>query len=73
MAEERDLEMCMYVQLSEVQKPCDLDLDPRSGQGHICMQNACSSTSLPNHVTVASRITEIWPFQFREISTLDEV
>jgi len=28
---------------------------------------------LPNHLTVASRSTEIWLFEFREISTLREV
>jgi len=33
-----------------------------------------STTSMPNHVTVASRSTEIpvWPFECREISTLCE-
>jgi len=45
------------------------DLDLGWGKSHINIQ----STSLPNHVTVASGSTEIWPFEFREISTLDEV
>jgi len=28
---------------------------------------------MPNRVTVASRTTEIWPFEFREISSFGEV
>jgi len=36
-------------------------------------QCTCRTTSMPNHVTVASRSTEIWPFEFREISTVREV
>ena len=28
---------------------------------------------MPNHVTVASRSTEIWPFEFLEISTFSVV
>ena len=28
---------------------------------------------MPNHLTVASRTTEIWPFEFREISTFRKV
>jgi len=28
---------------------------------------------MPNHLSVASRTTEIWPFEFREISTFCEV
>ena len=35
MAEEIDLEMCSYGQLSEVQMVWDLDLDLGSGQGHV--------------------------------------
>jgi len=31
------------------------------------------TTSKPEHVTVASRSTEIWPFEFRESSTLHKV
>ena len=67
MAEEIDLEICSYGQLSEVQKPRDLALDLRSGQGHIGVHNTCSTTSRPNRVTVASRSIEIWPFECREI------
>jgi len=68
-----DLEMCSYGQFSEVQMLRDLDLDLGSGQGHIDIQSTCRTNSLPNDVTVASGSTEIWPFEFREISTLDEV
>ena len=35
--------------------------------------STCRTTCLPNHVIVAARATEIWPFEFRHISTLDEV
>jgi len=40
VAEEIDLEMCIYGQLSEVQmvRDLDLDLDLGSGQGHINIQ-----------------------------------
>jgi len=71
MAEEIDLEMCSYGQLSEVQMLRDLDLG--SGQGHVNIHITCRTTSVLNHVTVVSRITEIWPFEFRQISTLDKV
>jgi len=71
VVEEIDLEMCSYGQLSEVQMLRDLDLG--LGQGHINIHSTCRTTSMPNHVTVASRSTKIWPFEFREISTLDEV
>ena len=67
VAEEIDLEMCIYGQLSEVQMVRDLDLG--SGQGHINIHSTCR----PNHVTVALRSTEIWPFECRQISILDEV
>ena len=73
LAEAIDLEMCSYGQLSEVQKPSDLDLYLGSGQGHVNIHSTCRTISMPNHVTVASHTTEIWPFEFREISTLDEV
>jgi len=33
----------------------------------------CRTTRKPNRVTVASRTTEIWPFEFRQLSTLDKV
>jgi len=65
--------MCSYGQLSEVQMLRDFNLDLGSGQGHINIHSTCMTTRLPNHVTVASRSTEIWPFEFCEISTLDEV
>ena len=71
MAEEIDLEMCSYGQLSEVQMVRDLDL--ASGQGHNNIHRMCRATSVPKHVTVASCITEIWPFEFCEISTICEV
>jgi len=35
------------------------DLDVGSGQGHTNIHNTCRTTSIPNHVTVASRSTEI--------------
>ena len=75
MAEEIDLEMCSYGQLSEVQmlRDLDLDLDLESGQGHVNIHSACRTTCMLNHVTVVSRTTEIWPFEFRQISILDEV
>jgi len=41
---------------------CDLDLG--SGQGHINIHSMCRTTSMPKHVTVASRTTEIWPFEW---------
>jgi len=43
------------------------------GQGHISMHNTCRTTTMPNHLTVASSTTEIWPFEFCEISTFSEV
>jgi len=51
----------------------DLDLDLGWGQGHISIHNTCSTSSTPNRATVASRTTEIWPFEFREIPTLEDV
>ena len=73
VAEEIDVEMCSYGQLSEVEMLRDLDLDLGWGQGHINIHSTCRTSSLPNHVTVASRSTEIWPFECREISTFGEV
>jgi len=52
---------------------CDLDLDLGSGQGHISIHNTCSTTSMPNHLNVVWRTTEIWQFECREISTVREV
>jgi len=46
----------------------DLDLDRGSGQGHISIHTTRRTTSMPNHVNIALRTTEIWPFEFREIS-----
>ena len=57
VAEEIDLEMCSYGQLSEVQMVRDLDLG--SGQGHINIRSICRTISVPDHVTVASPSTEI--------------
>jgi len=73
VAVETDQEMCSYGQLSEVQMVRDLDLDCGSGQDHINIHSTCATTSTPKHVTVASHSTEIWPFEFCEISTIGEV
>jgi len=75
MAEEIDLETCSYGQLSEVQMVRDLDpdLDLGSGQGHGNIHSTCRTTCILNHVTVASRTTDIRPSEFREISTFGEV
>jgi len=51
----------------------DLDVDLGSGKGHTNVHSTCRNSSVPNHVTAASRVTEIWPFEFREIATFDEV
>jgi len=64
-AEEIDLEMCSYGQLSELHMLRDLGSD----QGHINVHSTSSTISTPNHVTVAWRSTEMWPFEFREIWT----
>ena len=69
VAEEIDLEMCSYGQLSKVQMVCDLG----SGQGHVNIHSTCMTTCMLNHVTVALRSTEIWPFEFCEISTFGKV
>jgi len=71
MVEEIDPELCNYGQLSKVQMLRDLDLG--LGQGHANIHSTCRTTSIPKHVTVASRTTEIWPFEFREIWTYGEV
>ena len=65
------MEMYIYGQLSEDQMVRDLDLG--SGQGHINIHSTCRTTCRPNHVTVALRSTEIWPFEFRQISIWDKV
>ena len=59
MAEEIDLEMSSYWQLSEVQMVRDLDLDLGSGHGHVNIHSKYSTTCVPNHVTVALCSTEI--------------
>ena len=73
VAEEIYVEMYIYGQLSEVQMVRDLDLDLGSRQGHINIHSTCRCTCRPNHVTVALHSTEIWPFEFRQMSILDEV
>ena len=57
VAEEIDLEVCSYGQLSEVQMLRDIDLE--SGQGHVNVHSTCRTTCTLNHVTVASPSTEI--------------
>jgi len=71
VVEEIEVQVCSYGQFSEVQMVHDLDLG--LGRGHTNIHSTCSTTSMPNHVTIASRNTEIWPFEFREISTFGEV
>jgi len=66
-----DKTQCSFWQFSELQKLHDLDLG--SGQGHTSMHNTCMTTNLPDHVTVVSRSTEIWPFEFSGTSTFREV
>jgi len=61
------------VQFSEVQKVNNLDLDLGSGQGRISVHNTRSTTTIPDHMTAAWHSTEIWPFEFREISTFCKV
>jgi len=73
VAEETDVEVCNYGQFLEVQMLRDLDLDLGSAQGQINIPSTCRTASLPNHVTVSSRSTEIWPSEFREISKFGEV
>jgi len=73
VAEEIGLEMCSYGQFSEVQMLRDLDLGLESSQGHTNIYSTCRTTNVPNRVTVTLRSTEIWPFEFREISTFGEV
>jgi len=51
----------------------DLELDLGSGQGDMSIHGTCNTAILLNRVTVASRSTEIWPFEFREIWTQGEV
>ena len=44
-----------------------------SGQGHVNIYSTYRTTCMLNHVTVVSHTAEIWPFEFRQISILDEV
>ena len=55
------------MQFAENEKVSDLDL--LSAQGRISMHKTYRTTSVPDHVTVASSSTEIWPFEIRVIST----
>ena len=73
VTEEINLEMCSYGQLSEIQMLRDLDLDLGLGQGHINIHSTCMTRSMRNHVTVASRTTEIRPLEYREIRTYGAV
>ena len=57
--------MSNYGQLSEVQMLRDLDLDLGSGQGHVNIHSTCRTTCTLNRVTVVSRTTEIWPFEWK--------
>jgi len=64
MAEEIDVEMCSYGQLSEVQMLRDLDLDLGSGQGHINIHSTCRTTCVLNHVTVVSALPKYGHLNF---------
>jgi len=44
-----------------------------TGQGDISIHITCSTTGTPNHLTVASRSTEIWLFECREMWIFGEV
>jgi len=61
------------VQFSEFQKVSDLDVDLGSGEGHVSVRNTYRTTSLPDHVTVASSSMEIRSFEIRVIWTFCEV
>ena len=73
MADEIDLEMCSYGQLSEVQMLRDLDLDLGSDQGQANIHSSCRTTCTLNYVTVVSRTTEIRPLEYGEIWTYGAV
>jgi len=53
VAEEIDLEMCRYEQLSEIQLLRDLDFDLGSGQVHINIHSTRKTSIVPNRVIVA--------------------
>jgi len=75
MAEEIDLEMCSYGQCNCRKFKCSVTLtlirDRRQGDTNI--HSTCRTTSMLMHVTVASRSSETWPFEFRKISIFGEV
>ena len=64
MAEEIDLVMCSYGQLSEVQMLRDLDHDLGWGHGHINIHSTCRTSSVPNHVTVAHALPKYGHLNF---------
>ena len=58
----------------ELQKVSDLGLDLGSGQDHIIIHNTCIGLpDMLNHLTAAAHTTEIWPFEYCEISTFVKV
>ena len=68
MAEEIDLEKSDFWNFrSPVTLTLTLD---RSKVTSAC---TCTATNVPDHVTVATRNTEIWPFEIRVISTFRKV
>jgi len=46
---------------------------PWISQGHISMHSTYRTTSIPNHVTLASSNREIWPFESPVVSIFREV
>ena len=71
-AEEIDLEKCTFRNFRS-SVTLTLTLDRVKVTLTYTVGPTCRTSSWPNHVTVVSRITEIWPFEFRQISTLDKV
>jgi len=69
MAEEIDLECAVMGNCRKFKCSVTLTLD------HANIHSTCRTrtTCVLNHVTVVSRSTEIWPFEFRQILILDEV
>jgi len=53
--------------------PHDPDLDRGSGQGHISMHSTYRTTSILDHVTLASSNTKMWAFESHVISTFHKV
>jgi len=62
-----------FINCRKFKRPVTLTLTLDQIKSHHNIHSTCRTTSTPNHVTVASRSTEIWPFEFRDISTLCEV